>query len=121
LTTPENYGEDPRTLDRRSTPSYQTHPDSELPLFPLFQIGTALVSAGAINFLIEHGISAYRLVYRHQSGDYGDLDAGDLHENAVAIASGLRILSAYQIAGERLLVITEADRSTTTVLLSSEY
>jgi hypothetical protein len=121
LTTPENYGEDPRTLDRRSKPSYATYPDSEMPLAPLFQIGTTYVSAGAVNFLIEHGISAYRLVYHHQSGDYGDLDAGDLHENALAIANGLRIMSAYQIAGERLLVITEADRSSTTVMLSSEY
>jgi hypothetical protein len=90
-------------------------------LFPLFQIGTALVSAGAIDFLIEHGVSAYRLVYRHQSGDFGDLDTSDIHENALAITNGLRVMSAYQIAGQRFLVITEADRSSTTVMLSSEY
>jgi len=59
---------------------------------------------------------------RHLSGDWGDLDAEDRAANEVALTIGERVLSAYALhGGERIWVITEADRSSTTVLLPSEY
>ena len=117
----ETYGEDPRSLDKRTSPKYATQGDTEMPLTPRFALGTVVATRRALDFLCVHVMSAHRLAYRHQSGDFGDLDAGDIHENELAIAKDNRILSAYQIAGERLMVITEADRSITTVMLAEEY
>jgi hypothetical protein len=61
------------------------------------------------------------LVQRHASGDWGDLDTHDRLENEIAVREGFRILSAYELEGIRFWVITEADRSTTTILLPEEY
>ena len=116
-----DFGENPRTLDKRTHPKYATQGDTEIPLTPKFALGAVVATPRAMDFLCVHVISAQRLAYRHQSGDYGDVDAGDIHSNEVAIAKGSRILSAYQIAGERLMVITEADRSITTIMLAEEY
>ena len=61
------------------------------------------------------------LVQRHASGDWGDLDAHDKEANDVAVREGFRLLSAYELEGTRFWIITEADRSTTTILLPDEY
>jgi len=59
---------------------------------------------------------------RHSRGDWGDLDAEDAKENELSVREGFRILSNYALrTGERIWVITEADRSATTFLLPSEY
>lgn len=59
---------------------------------------------------------------RHQSGDWGDLDADDAAANENALVEELRILSVYRTAsGTRFYIITEHDRSVTTLLLPSEY
>ena len=59
---------------------------------------------------------------RHAIGDWGTLDPADIAENEYSVAHGLRLLSSYQTdAGERLWIITEADRSATTLLLPDEY
>ena len=59
---------------------------------------------------------------RHQAGDWGDLDEHDLDENKRSLDRGLRLLSAYTLSdGTRLWVITEADRSSTCILLPEEY
>ena len=118
---PNSYGENSRALDKRSKPAYETQGGSEIPLTPLFELGTVVATPRALDFLCAHVISPHRLAYRHQSGDHGDVDAYDLFENALSISCGGRILSAYQIAGERLMVITESDRSCTTVMLAEEY
>jgi len=61
-------------------------------------------------------------VQRHSEGDWGDVSADDWKANDDALTSGERLFSAYEIgAGKRLWVITEADRSSTTVLLPDEY
>jgi len=65
-------------------------------------------------------IMAY--VGRHSAGDWGDVSADDWKANDYAITSGERLFSAYELgAGKRLWIITEADRSSTTVLLPDEY
>ena len=59
---------------------------------------------------------------RHAAGDWGEVDAEDWSLNDQAVLDGTRLLSAYRtLKGEKLWVITEADRSSTTLLLPSEY
>jgi len=62
------------------------------------------------------------LLKRHVTGDWGDVNEDDRRENGHSLVQGCRLLSAYTLSnGTRLWVITEADRSATTILLPSEY
>lgn len=61
------------------------------------------------------------LVSRHLAGDWGDLGKEDKQANEDAIQHGDRILSMYQLKGEKFYVITEWDRSATTVMLAEDY
>lgn len=67
------------------------------------------------------GIDLGALLGRHAAGDWGDVDADDRATNRRALLTGARLLSAYQTPAGRVWIITEADRSATTVLLPSEY
>jgi len=58
---------------------------------------------------------------KHASGDWGDLCDDDKEENDRAVIDGDRILSAYKINGRKIWIITEWDRSVTTVLFPDEY
>jgi hypothetical protein len=59
---------------------------------------------------------------RHAIGDWGELELADVAENEYSPIHGFRLLSSYETdAGERLWIITEADRSATTLLLPEEY
>ncbi len=59
---------------------------------------------------------------RHVTGDWGDLDPADRAENELSLRAGFRLLSAYALPdGTRIWLITEADRSATTLLLPDEY
>ena len=59
---------------------------------------------------------------RHANGDWGEVPDEDTQENEFSVQHGLRIISVYTTsAGEKMWVITEADRSSTTILLPSEY
>ena len=89
---------------------------------PLFALGTICATPGALACLEQCGVSAATLVRRHQCGDWGDLSCEDKKHNADSVAHGLRVLSSYPMCnGQRLWVITEWDRSVTTLLLPSEY
>lgn len=88
---------------------------------PLFGLGLVVATHGALDLLDRTGINATIYLTRHQTGDFGNLSPPDQHENHVAITYGSRILSAYDVGRERLWIITEADRSSTTLLLPSEY
>jgi hypothetical protein len=62
------------------------------------------------------------LLARHQSGDWGEMPPEDARENELSVKQGFRIMSAYTLSsGEKVWVITEADRSATTILLPDEY
>jgi hypothetical protein len=87
----------------------------------LFSLGRLMATPGAIEHLAEHDLTPLHLIDRHSTGDWGDLGVSDKKLNDQAITDGSRILSAYIVAGEKLYVITESDRSYTTVLLASEY
>jgi hypothetical protein len=61
------------------------------------------------------------LLERHRSGDWGEVSPEDARENEFSMRHGFRLVSSYRMAGERLWVITERDRSATMLLLASEY
>ena len=85
-----------------------------------FRLGTLVATPGALDAAPSRE-ALMDLVQRHASGDWGDLDAHDQRENEIAVRDGLRILSAYEVDGTRFWVITESDRSLTTILLPDEY
>jgi hypothetical protein len=89
---------------------------------PRFDLGQTVATPGAIEALQQAGVSAASLLCRHQCGDWGDLGDEDRAENEVALSQGTRIFSSYQFTDTiRIWVITEADRSVTTVLLPEDY
>jgi hypothetical protein len=66
-------------------------------------------------------VNPVELLLRHVRGDWGDLDEEDKQEDEFSVLRHLRILSAYKVRGEKFWLITEADRSVTTILLPDEY
>lgn len=89
---------------------------------PLFNLGRIVATPGALDALKEAGDNAFAFIRRHVRGDWGDVCEDDAKENELALGHGLRILSSYRTsAGEKLWLITEYDRSQTTLLLPSEY
>jgi len=88
----------------------------------LFPLGQVLLTPGAIEALNEAGQLPHEFLSRHLSGDWGDLCDEDKRENEFSINRTLRILSKYHTSkGEALYIITEADRSATTILRPAEY
>ena len=88
----------------------------------LFPLGRTVATPGALALLDHAGVNASSLLVRHQYGDFGDIDEADRVANANAIRNHTRILSAYVLGrGIRIWIITEADRSVTTLLLPEEY
>ncbi len=70
----------------------------------------------------EAGEDPLDLIRRHVTGDWSELDEHDQAENRFSAGRDLRILSAYTLStGVKVWIITEADRSATTILLPSEY
>jgi hypothetical protein len=89
---------------------------------PLFTLGRVVATPGALAQLQAHGISAWGLVRRHQRLDGGALCQEDQQLNRQALVEGGRLLSKYALPdGEGIYLITEADRSVTTLLLPGEY
>ena len=87
----------------------------------LFKMGRLVGTPGAIAFCDTNSINMISLVRRHLRGDWGDLDFEDKSANDKALNSGSRIMSMYQFPQGKIWIITEADRSATTMLLPSEY
>jgi hypothetical protein len=87
-----------------------------------FQLGRMVATPGALEALQEAGQDATEFIYRHQQGDWGDLSEEDKKENEFSVDKTLRIFSAYYLKDStKIWIITEADRSATTILLPSEY
>ena len=85
-----------------------------------FQIGQVVITPAALQAVhTEDVVTAMR---RHVTGDWGELDEHDRAENELSLKEGFRLLSAYTAGnGTKFWIITEADRSVTTVLLPSDY
>lgn len=88
----------------------------------IFNLGRVVATPNALGLLQQHGISPLTLLKRHVTGDWGDVLADDARANQHALKSGCRLLSSYRIATDATIwLITEADRSVTTLLLPSDY
>jgi len=85
-----------------------------------FPTGRIVMTPGAMAELTRH--EAAEGLLRHVSGDWGDLDTHDRRENEVALEHGFRLFSTYvSSGGTKFYIITEYDRSVTTILLPEEY
>ena len=88
----------------------------------LFPLGQIVATPGALEALESSLQTPAEFLRRHAMGDWGDLSADDIAENEFSIKNGFRLLSSYVTAtGQRLWVITEAQRDLTTLLLPDEY
>jgi hypothetical protein len=70
---------------------------------------------------MQANVDPLSLIQRHLGGDWGDLGQEDVQANISAVQHDLRILSRYVVGGVALYLITEADRSSTCLLLTDEY
>jgi hypothetical protein len=109
-----------------STPSHST-----IQALPRFELGQLCYTPGAQAVLQRYQVHPFQLLGRHVRGDWGDVCQEDAQANEEALREGARVLSAYMLPpplseGETLApvqvwLITEADRSVTTILLPEEY
>jgi hypothetical protein len=87
-----------------------------------FPLGQIVATPAAIEAMAESGQTPQFFLDRHVSGDWGQVDAEDWQSNDEALKDGTRLLSAYTtLKGRKLWVITEWDRSSTTILLPEDY
>ncbi len=85
-----------------------------------FPLGRLVATPNALEHIPNPDIMAALL--RHLTGDWGDVDEHDREENELSLKEGFRLLSVYRSAkGVKFWIITEADRSATTVLLPEDY
>ena len=100
-------------------PNHTTNKQSTITRFAL---GRTFITPGAEEALQIAGQTAIEFLRRHMSCDWGELSEDDVRENEFSLKQGFRLLSNYRTGkGQQLWIITEADRSATTVLLPSEY
>ena len=90
---------------------------------PLFSLGQIVTTPGALAVLEKAGLGPQEFLSRHVHGDWGDLCEEDRKENQLSLERGFRLLSSYRtnVGDTKVWVITEADRSVTTILLPEEY
>jgi hypothetical protein len=89
---------------------------------PLLRLGRTVATPGALAALEEAHESGGWYLQRHQCGDWGELSPDDWSANDAALSEGSRILSAYSLGtGVKLWIITEWDRSVSTLILPEEY
>jgi hypothetical protein len=89
---------------------------------PLFDLGQIVGTPGALEAIQKANQQPLEFLQRHVAGDWGDLDAEDKEANDGSLEDGTRIFSAYHTVDEvKIWIITEWDRSATTLLLPSEY
>lgn len=87
---------------------------------PKFKLGQLVATPGALEALNEESFWPY--IKRHANGDWGEVCTEDKKENELSLKEGFRLLSAYHLPdGCKIWIITEADRSATTILLPEEY
>ncbi len=85
-------------------------------------LGRVVATPEALDALVDSGQSPDVLLHRHSQGDWGDVCADDWESNDMAYEQGDRILSSYKtVKGIKIWIITEWDRSATTILLPGEY
>lgn len=89
---------------------------------PRFSVGQTVATPAALDAITEAGQTPDIFIRRHQGGDWGDVCKDDAEANELALNDGSRLFSVYHTAAKvKLYVITEWDRSATTILLPEEY
>ena len=93
-----------------------------------FPLGRIVVTPGVAELVFLHRLDPFPYLWRHESGDWGDLDADDRNVNEEALRKDFRLLSAFttEVAYQsgdfaQLWIITDAERVSTTLLLPEEY
>ena len=90
------------------------------PSIAKFRLGRIVTTANALAKLSQTDILTG--IRRHQAGDWGDVTDEDREENELSLKEGFRLVSAYHaVNGVKFRIITEADRSSTTVLMPEDY
>ena len=84
-------------------------------------LGKVVATPGALMTITEAGEDPFDYLARHATGDWGELCEHDRKENERSLKHGWRVLSSYPVGEKTVWVITEADRSVTTILLPEEY
>jgi hypothetical protein len=88
----------------------------------VIELGQVMATPGALQEMAANGMHPALLLMRHRQGDWGEVCAADKRANDRAAKEGERILSAHRLPnGEKVWIITEWDRSYTTLLLPEEY
>lgn len=87
-----------------------------------FALGSIFATPGAIAALETVSKEPAEFLARHECGDWGEVGEEDRAENELSVERGFRIMSVYRLNDDvKIWIITEADRSSTTILLPSEY
>jgi hypothetical protein len=88
-----------------------------------FELGKHVISGDLMKWAAENNtyIALIACWQRHAEGDWGDVSEFDASENDRDVECGGLLLSAYEIKGRRILILTEADRSLTTIMFNDEY
>ena len=95
---------------------------NSLSTIPRFPAGQIVATPGALALLEQAKKSPLEFLSRHLRGDWGDLCQDDKTENELSFKHGFQLMSSYQVTDtDKLWIITEADRSVTTLLLPTEY
>ena len=93
-----------------------------VPMDAKFFPGVLVITPGALEAFKRAGEEIQPFLTCHLRGDWGNLESHDWKENEYSLRQGFRLLSAYSLRDEtRFWIITEADRSATTILLPDEY
>lgn len=86
-----------------------------------FPLGNVVATPDALALLERHSANALDFLARHQQGDWGDVDKEDAAMNDHAVDNGERTFSVYALRRDQIWIITERDRSVTTILLPKDY
>ena len=88
----------------------------------MFELGKVSVTEGAAHALRDTGDSVDDFLRRHQAGDWGEVSEETRGRNQDALDAGARLESVYHTSkGEKILVVTEADRALTSVMTPEEF
>jgi hypothetical protein len=87
----------------------------------LFPVGQIVSTPNALDVCAKHNVHFVSLIERHATGDWGDVSPADAAQNNAGLDGSDRLHSVYTVGGEKVYVITEIDRSVTTVLLPEDY
>jgi len=90
-------------------------------MIPKFTSEQTVATSNAVDFMEEHSIDGRELLNRHFAGDWGNQSTGDIKLNDAALENGSRVMSSFDTSGGTLWIITEWDRSVTTILMPSDY